>query len=174
VQFTRRTNNLTTMMHNNNNEYYNISIATAVGNRVEQIYDVILGAGCVIFSILALVHLLMATINKFVQYYSRQIDRIVMDESDYSESESEFSEDDDDDDSTESDYSEYSDEDEIECSDDDDDDDDDDDSDCHHHHHHDDIELTEYIPPRRSQRLAENRARCNSPLLVVRRLTFEK
>lgn len=155
-------------MHNNNNEYYNISMSATAVNRVEQIYDVILGAGCVIFSILALVHLLMATINKFVQYYSRQIDRIVMDESDYSESESEFSEDDDDDDSTESDYSEYSDEDEIECS-----DDDDDDSDCHHHHH-DDIELTEYIPPRRSQRLAENRARCNSPLLVVRRLTFEK
>jgi Ran GTPase-activating protein (RanGAP) involved in mRNA processing and transport len=172
VQFTRRTNNLTTMMHNNNNEYYNISIATAVGNRVEEIYDGILGVGFVVMILLALSNLFIITMNKFVDYYSRQIDRIVMDESDYSESESEFSEDDDDDDSTESDYSEYSDEDEIECS--DDDDDDDDDSDCHHHHHHDDIELTEYIPPRRSQRLAENRARCNSPLLVVRRLTFEK
>jgi Ran GTPase-activating protein (RanGAP) involved in mRNA processing and transport len=171
VQFTRRTNNLTTMMHNNN-EYYNISIATAVGNRVEEIYDGILGVGFVVMILLALSNLFIITMNKFVDYYSRQIDRIVMDESDYSESESEFSEDDDDDDSTESDYSEYSDEDEIECS--DDDDDDDDDSDCHHHHHHDDIELTEYIPPRRSQRLAENRARCNSPLLVVRRLTFEK
>jgi len=160
------------MMHkNNNNEYYNISMATAVGNRVEEIYDVMLGAGCVVFSILALVQLLMATINKFVHYYSRQIDRIVMDESD-SESEyteSEFS--DDDDDSSESEYSEYSDE--SECSDESDDDDDDDDSDCHHHHHHDDIELSPYIPPRRSQRIAENRAKCNSPLLVVRRLEFE-
>ncbi len=178
MQFTRRTNNLTTMMHNNNNEYYNISIATAVGNRVEEIYDGILGVGFVVMILLALSNLFIITMNKFVDYYSRQIDRIVMDESDYSESESEFSEDDDDDDSTESDYSEYSDEDETECSSDDDDvdshdDDDDDDSDCHHHHH-DDIELTEYIPPRRSQRLAENRARCNSPLLVVRRLTFEK
>jgi len=166
------------MMHNNNNEYYNISIATAVGNRVEEIYDGILGVGFVVMILLALSNLFIITMNKFVDYYSRQIDRIVMDESDYSESESEFSEDDDDDDSTESDYSEYSDEDETECSSDDDDvdshdDDDDDDSDCHHHHH-DDIELTEYIPPRRSQRLAENRARCNSPLLVVRRLTFEK
>jgi ABC-type Zn2+ transport system substrate-binding protein/surface adhesin len=101
----------------------------------------------------------MMTINKFVDYYSRQVDRIVMDESD---SENEYS--DDDDDSSESEYSEYS---ENESS----DDDDDDDSDCHHHHH-DDIELSPYIPPRRSERLAENRARCNSPLLVVR-LKFE-
>ena len=132
----------------------NISMAT---NRVEQIYDVILGAGCIVFSILALVQLLMATINKFVNYYSRQIDRIVMDES-FDDS------DDDDDDSSESEYSEYS---ENESS----DDDDDDDSDCHHHHH-DDIKLSPYIPPRRSQRLEENRARCNSPLLVVR-LKFE-
>ena len=165
------------MHSNNNNEYHNISMATAVGNRVEEIYDVMLGAGCVVFSILALVQLLMATINKFVHYYSRQIDRIVMDESD-SESEyteSEFS--DDDDDSSESEYSEYSDEsecseysDESECS----DESDDDESECHHHNrHHDDIELSPYIPPRRSQRIAENRAKCNSPLLVVRRLEFE-
>ena len=140
----------------NGNNGNNILMA----NRVEQIYDVILGAGCIVFSILALSNLFMMTINKFVDYYSRQVDRIVMDESD---SENEYS-DDDDDDSSESEYSEYS---ENESS----DDDDDDDSDCHHHHH-DDIELSPYIPPRRSERLAENRARCNSPLLVVR-LKFE-
>jgi hypothetical protein len=147
------------MMHNGNGN--NISMT----NRVEEIYDVILGAGCIIFSILALSNLFIITIRKFVHYYSRQIDRIVMDESD---SENEYS-DDDDDDSSESEYSEYS---ENESSD-DGDDDDDDDSDCHRHHH-DDIELSmsPYIPPRRSQRLAENRARCNSPLLVVR-LKFE-
>jgi hypothetical protein len=140
----------------------NISMAT---NRVEQIYDVILGAGCIVFSLLALSNLFIMTINKFVDYYSRQIDRIVMDESESecSESESEYS--DDDDDSSESEYSEYS---ESESS---DDDDDDDESDCHDHHN-DDIELSPYIPPRRSERLAENRARCNSPLLVVR-LKFE-
>jgi len=140
-------------MHNGNGN--NISMA----NRVEEIYDVILGAGCIIFSILALSNLFIMTINKYVDYYSRQVDRIVMDESD---SENEYS--DDDDDSSESEYSEYS---ENESS----DDDDDDDSDCHHHHH-DDIKLSPYIPPRRSERLAENRARCNSPLLVVR-LKFE-
>jgi len=145
-------------MYNDNNGN-NISMA----NRVEQIYDVILGAGCIIFSLLALSNLFIMTISKFVDYYSRQVDRIVMDES---ESENEYS-DDDDDDSSESEYSEYS---ENESSD-DDDDNDDDDSDCHHHHH-DDIELSPYIPPRRSERLAENRARCNSPLLVVR-LKFE-
>uniref|UniRef100_A0A6C0F0F9 Uncharacterized protein n=1 Tax=viral metagenome TaxID=1070528 RepID=A0A6C0F0F9_9ZZZZ len=145
----------------NNGNGNNISMA----NRVEQIYDVILGAGCIVFSILALSNLFIMTISKFVDYYSRQIDRIVMDESESecSESESEFS--DDDDDSSESEYSEYS---ENESS---HDDDDDDESDCHHHHH-DDIELSPYIPPRRSERLAENRARCNSPLLVVR-LKFE-
>ena len=147
-------------MYNGNGN--NISMT----NRVEEIYDVILGAGCIVFSILALSNLFMMTINKFVDYYSRQVDRIVMDESD---SENEYS--DDDDDSSESEYSEYS---ENESS----DDDDDDDSDCHRHHHddihHHDIELSmsPYIPPRRSQRLAENRARCNSPLLVVR-LKFE-
>ena len=145
------------MMHNGNNGN-NISMA----NRVEEIYDVILGAGCIIFSILALSNLFIMTINKYVDYYSRQVDRIVMDESD---SENEYS--DDDDDSSESEYSEYS---ENESSD-DDDDNDDDDSDCHHRHH-DDIKLSPYIPPRRSERLAENRARCNSPLLVVR-LKFE-
>ena len=119
----------------------NISMAT---NRVEQIYDVILGAGCIVFSILALVQLLMATVNKFVHYYSRQIDRIVMDES--------F--DDSDDDSEESDYSEYSESEssQSEC------------SECQY----DDIKLSPYVPPRRSERLAENRARCNSPLLICR------
>jgi hypothetical protein len=119
----------------------NISMAT---NRVEQIYDVILGAGCIVFSILALVQLLMATINKFINYYSRQIDRIVMDES--------F--DDSDDDSEESDYSEYSESEssQSEC------------SECQY----DDIKLSPYVPPRRSERLAENRARCNSPLLICR------
>ena len=143
----------------NGNNGNNILMA----NRVEQIYDVILGAGCIVFSILALSNLFIMTISKFVDYYSRQIDRIVMDESD-SESESEFS--DDDDDSSESEYSEYSENEysENEYS-------EDDDNDCHHHHH-DDIELSPYIPPRRSERLAENRARCNSPLLVVR-LKFE-
>jgi hypothetical protein len=151
------------MMHNGNNgNGNNGNISFARANRVEEIYDVILGAGCIIFSILALSNLLIMTINKYVDYYSRQVDRIVMDESD---SENEYS--DDDDDSSESEYSEYS---ENESSD-DDDDNDDDDSDCHHHHH-DDIELSPYIPPRRSERLAENRARCNSPLLVVR-LKFE-
>lgn len=151
--------------NNGNGNGNNISMT----NRVEEIYDVILGAGCIVFSILALSNLFIITISKFVHYYSRQIDRIVMDES-KSESESECS-DDDDDDSSESEYSEYS---ENESS----DDDDDDDSDCHRHHHddihHHDIELSmsPYIPPRRSQRLAENRARCNSPLLVVR-LKFE-
>jgi hypothetical protein len=150
------------MMHNGNNgdNGNNGNILFARVNRVEDIYDVILGAGCIVFSILALSNLFMMTINKFVDYYSRQVDRIVMDESD---SENEYS--DDDDDSSESEYSEYS---ENESS----DDDDDDDSDCHHHHH-DDIELSPpHIPPRRSQRLEENRARCNSPLLVVR-LKFE-
>ena len=155
------------MMHNGNNgdNGNNGNILFARVNRVEEIYDVILGAGCIVFSILALSNLFIMTISKFVDYYSRQIDRIVMDESESecSESESEYS--DDDDDSSESEYSEYS---ESESS---DDDDDDDESDCHHHHN-DDIELSPYIPPRRSERLAENRARCNSPLLVVR-LKFE-
>jgi hypothetical protein len=150
----------------------NISMVTA-SNSVEKIYDVMLGTGCIVFSILALVQLLMMTINKFVEYYSRQIDRIVMDES--------FDESDDDDDSSESDYSEYSENEyseneyseneysESECS-----DDDDGKGNCskRHHHHHDDIELSPYIPPRRSQRLLENRAKCNSPLLVCR-LKFE-
>ena len=150
---------------NNGNNNNNISMATATtANRVEQIYDFILGVGFVVLSILALVQLLMATINKFVEYYSRQIDRIVMDES--------FDDSDDDDDG-ESDYSEYSENEssseysESECS----DDDDDNEGGHHskrHHHHHDDIELSPYIPPRRSQRLLENRAKCNSPLLVCR------
>ena len=147
------------MMHNN--DYHNknnISMTTTAGNRVEQIYDVMLGSGCIVFSILALIQLLMATINKFVEYYSRQIDRIVMDES--------F--DDSDDDDSESEYSEYSENEsseysESECS------DDDDEGGCSKfNHHHDDIELSPYIPPRRSQRLLENRAKCNSPLLVCR------
>ena len=133
------------MMHNGNNGNGNSgNILFASANRVEEIYDVILGAGCIVFSILALVQLLMATINKFVEYYSRQIDRIVMDES--------F--DDSDDDSEESDYSEYSESEssQSEC------------SECQY----DDIKLSPYVPPRRSERLAENRARCNSPLLICR------
>ena len=135
------------MMHNGNNN--NVSMAMTA-NRVEQIYDVMLGVGCVVFSILALANLFIITIKKFVEYYSRQVDRIVMDES--------FDDDScdsDDDDSTESDYSEYS---ESESS----------ESECSESHQYDDIKLSPYVPPRRSERLAENRARCNSPLLVVR------
>ena len=141
-------------MYNDNGNGNNISMA----NRVEQIYDVILGAGCVVFSILALANLFIITIKKFVDYYSRQIDRIVMDESEseYSENESESEFSDDDDDSSESEYSEYS---ESESSE-------------EERNDYDDIELTPYIPPRRSERLAENRARCNSPLLICR-LKFE-
>lgn len=142
-----------------NDDNNNISMVTATAaNSVEQIYDVMLGTGCIVFSILALANLLMMTINKFVEYYSRQIDRIVMDES-FDDSD----EDSDDDDDSESDYSEYSENEYSES------DSDDSDSECHHH---DDIELTQYIPPRRSQRLLENRAKCNSPLLI-RRLKFD-
>ena len=136
-------------MYNNGNDNNNNILMT---NRVEQIYDVMLGAGCVVFSILALANLFIIIIKKFVDYYSRQIDRIVMDES--------FDDDScdsDDDDSSESEYSEYSESETSEES---------------ERNDYDDIELTSYIPPRRSQRLAENRARCNSPLLVVR-LKFE-
>ena len=137
------------MMHNGNNNN-NISMAMTA-NRVEQIYDVMLGVGCVVFSILALVNLFIVTIKKFVEYYSRQVDRIVMDES--------FDDDSccdsDDDDSTESDYSEYS---ESESS----------ESECSESHQYDDIKLSPYVPPRRSERLAESRARCNSPLLICR------
>ena len=124
----------------------NISMAT---NRVEVIYDFILGVGFVVLSILALSNLFIVTINKFVEYYSRQIDRIVMDESD---SESECS-DDDDSSESESDYSEYSESESSECS---------------ERRQYDDIKLSPYVPPRRSERLAENRARCNSPLLICR------
>ena len=153
-----------------NDDNNNISMMETAANRVEQIYDFILGVGFVVLSILALVQLLMATINKFVEYYSKQIDRIVMDES--------FDSDDDDD--SESDYSEYSENEsseysESECSDDDGDNEGGNHSKRHHHrhhHHHDDIELSPYIPPRRSQRLLENRAKCNSPLLI-RRLKFD-
>jgi hypothetical protein len=146
-----------------NDDNNNISMIETAANRVEQVYDFILGTGFVVLSILALVQLLMATINKFVEYYSRQIDRIVMDES--------FDESDDDDDSSESDYSEYSENESSEYSE-SEYSDDDDEGDCSKCHHHDDIELSPYIPPRRSQRLAENRAKCNSPLLI-RRLKFE-
>jgi hypothetical protein len=140
------------MMHNGNNN--NVSMAMA-GNRVEQIYDVMLGVGCVVFSILALANLFIVTIKKFVEYYSRQVDRIVMDES--------FDDDScdsDDDDSTESDYSEYSESEssESECS----------ESECSESRQYDDIKLSPYVPPRRSERLAESRARCNSPLLICR------
>jgi len=137
------------MMHNdgngnNNNISMSMMATTATAaNRVEQIYDVMLGAGCVVFSILALANLFIITIKKFANYYSRQIDHIVMDES--------F----DDDDSTESDYSEYS---ESESS----------ESECSETCQYDDIKLSPYVPPRRSERLAENRARCNSPLLICR------
>ena len=120
------------------------------GNRVEQIYDVMLGVGCIVFSILALANLFIVTIKKFVEYYSRQVDRIVMDES--------FDDDScdsDDDDSTESDYSEYS---ESESS----------ESECSKSCQYDDIELSPYVPPLSSERLAESRARCNSPLLICR------
>lgn len=149
-----RINDVTKMMHNGNNNN-NISMAMASGNRVEQIYDVMLGVGCVVFSIIALANLFIVTIKKFVEYYSRQVDRIVMDES--------FDDDScnsDDDDSTESDYSEYS---ESESS----------ESESSeysesHHRQYDDIKLSPYVPPRRSERLAENRARCNSPLLICR------
>ena len=141
------------MMHNGNNN--NISMTMMTTNRVEQIYDVMLGVGCVVFSILALVNLLIVTIKKFVEYYSRQVDRIVMDES--------FDDDScdsDDDDSTESDYSEYSESESSESE----------SSECieSHHRQYDDIKLSPYVPPRRSERLAENRARCNSPLLSCR------
>ena len=116
-------------------------------NRVEQIYDVMLGVGCVVFSILALANLFIMIIKKFVEYYSRQIDRESFDDD---------SCDSDDDDSEESDYSEYS---ESESS----------ESECSEtRQYDDDIELSPYVPPRRSKRVAENRARCNSPLLVVR------
>ena len=144
-----RINDVTKMMHNGNNNN-NISMAMTA-NRVEQIYDIMLGVGCVVFSILALVNLLIVTIKKFVEYYSRQVDRIVMDES--------FDDDSccdsDDDDSTESDYSEYSESESSEYSE-------------SHHRQYDDIKLSPYVPPRRSERLAENRARCNSPLLICR------
>jgi hypothetical protein len=134
---------------------------TTAANRVEQIYDVILGVGFVVLSILALANLLIMTINKFVEYYSRQIDRIVMDESfDDSDDDS-----DDDDDDSESDYSEHS---EVKYYTFNESSDDNDEGDCSKCHHHDDIELSPYIPPRRSERLAENRAKCNSPLLVCR------
>lgn len=151
-----RTNNVTKIMHNGNNNNISMSMmATAMAvNRVEQIYDVMLGAGCVVFSILALANLLIMTINKFVEYYSRQIDRIVMDESFDDDS---CDSDSDDDYSTESDYSEYSESESSECS---------------ERRQYDDIKLSPYIPPRRSERLAENRARCNSPLLICR-LKFE-
>jgi hypothetical protein len=156
------------MMHNetgNNNN--NVSMATAA-NSVEQIYDVILGVGFIVLSILALADLLMMTINKFVKYYSRQIDRIVMEES-----ESECSDDDEDDDSSESgeyseseyseseysesEYSEYSDDDEGDCS--------------YHNSYKNKKKQTLHISPRRSERLL-NRAKCNSPLLI-RRLKFD-
>ncbi len=143
-----RINDVTKMMHNGNNNN-NISMAMTA-NRVEQIYDVMLGVGCVVFSILALANLFIVTVKKFVEYYSRQVDRIVMDES--------FDDDScdsDDDDSTESDYSEYS---ESESS----------ESECSESCQYDDIKLSPYVPPRRSERLAENRARCNSPLLICR------
>jgi hypothetical protein len=103
---------------------------TANINRVEQVYDVVVGLGLFMITILLLSKMLMMTIMKFVDYFSRQVDRIVMDESD-----------------------------DESCDSDDDSDND---------NGYDDIELSSYIPPRRSQRIAENRARCNSPLLIRR------
>ena len=161
-------NNVTRMMHNetgNNNN--NVSMATAA-NSVEQIYDVILGVGFIVLSILALADLLMMTINKFVKYYSRQIDRIVMEESesDSDDSESEYSESDSESEYSESEYSEseyseYSDDDEGDCS-----------YDCSYHNSYKNKKKqTLYISPRRSERLL-NRAKCNSPLLN-RRLKFD-
>jgi hypothetical protein len=165
-------------------------------NRVQLIliYDFILGVGCILFTILALANLLIMTINKFVRYYSRQIDRIVMDESfdeddsdddresddsgdsddsesEYSESEyseSEYSESEySESEYSESEYSEYT------------------ESDSDHgdsnyysrsYKNKNNVKLTittraSYVPPRRSERLS-NRAKCNSPLLV-RRLNFD-
>jgi hypothetical protein len=115
--------------HESRNTNHETSMATATStatstaktlniNRVEQVYDIVVGLGLFTVTILLLSKILMMTIMKFVDYYSRQIDRIVMDESDDEGS--------------------------------------------------DDNQLSPYIPPRRSQRIAENRARCNSPLLVRR------
>ena len=94
--------------------YSNNSHDSHVQVQLVLIYDFILGVGFIVLSILALSNLFIVTINKFVEYYSRQIDRIVMDESFV----------DSDDDSSESDYSEYSENEsseysESECSDDD-------------------------------------------------------
>jgi len=168
------------MIHKDNgNNNDNISMET---NQVEEIYDFILGVGCILFTILALANLLIMTINKFVRYYSRQIDRIVMDESfdeddsdddresgdsgdsgDSDDSESEYSESE----YSESEYSEYTESDS-------------DDGDSNYYSrsykNKNNVKLTittraSYVPPRRSERLS-NRAKCNSPLLV-RRLNFD-
>ena len=119
----------------NTHTKYETSMATATStaktsniNRVEQVYDIVVGLGLFMLTILLLSKILMMTIMKFVDYFSRQVDRIVMDESD------------------------------DECS----------SSDSDSDSESDDIRLSPYIPPRRSQRIAENRARCNSPLLVRR------
>ena len=133
--------------------YSNNSHDSHVQVQLVLIYDFILGVGFIVLSILALSNLFIVTINKFVEYYSRQIDRIVMDES---------FDDSDDDDSDDDDSDNDDDDSESECSDGDDDE---------GNHHHDDIELSPYIPPRRSERLL-NRAKCNSPLLI-RRLKFD-
>jgi len=134
-------------------------------NRVEQIYDFILGVGFVVLSILALANLFIVTINKFVEYYSRQIDRIVMDESERSDDDDDDSSDDD---SSESEYSEYSENESSEYSSECSDDDDDGDSSDRYSYKN---KIKRYISPRRSERLL-NRAKCNSPLLI-RRLRFD-
>ena len=142
--------------------YSNNSHDSHVQVQLVLIYDFILGVGFIVLSILALSNLFIVTINKFVEYYSRQIDRIVMDES-----ESECSDDDeDDDDSSESEYSEYSENEsseysESEC----------DDGDSYHYSYKNKKKQTLYVSPRRSERLL-NRAKCNSPLLI-RRLKFD-
>ena len=153
------------------------------GHDMILIYDFILGVGCILFTILALANLLIMTINKFVRYYSRQIDRIVMDESFDEDDSDDDRESDDSDDSgdsgdsddseseySESEYSEYSEYTESDS----------DDGDSNYYSrsykNKNNVKLTittraSYIPPRRSERLS-NRAKCNSPLLV-RRLNFD-
>jgi hypothetical protein len=146
-------------------------------NRVQLIliYDFILGVGCILCTILALANLLIMTINKFVRYYSRQIDRIVMDES-FDSDESDESDESHDDDDSESEFSEYSENESSEYT-----ESDSDDGDSNYYSrsykNKNNIKLTittraSYVPPRRSERLLLNRAKCNSPLLV-RRLRFD-
>ena len=52
--------------------YYNnmLYIETNIHSMTEHMYDVILGVGFIVLSILALVQLTATTINKFVEYYA--------------------------------------------------------------------------------------------------------